>query len=52
MNEISNENVSNNGVNEAGVYNEVLAPDRCSAVRTCFKKLLSKKGGRYKIMFV
>ena len=28
-----NTNVSNNGVNEAGVYNEGLSPGRCPVVR-------------------
>ena len=27
-------NISNNGVNEAGVYNESLSPGRCPMVRT------------------
>ena len=31
---MSNTNVSNNGVNEAGVYNESLSPGRCHVVRT------------------
>ena len=31
---MSNTNVSNNDVNEAGVYIEGLLPDRCPAVRT------------------
>ena len=31
---MSNTNVSNNGVNEAGVYNEGLSPGRCPLVRT------------------
>ena len=34
MSEISNTNVSNDGVNEAGVYNKGLSPDRCPVVRT------------------
>ena len=34
MSEMSNTNVSNNGMNEAGVYNEGLSPGRCSVVRT------------------
>ena len=34
MSEMSNTNVSNNDVNEAGVYNEVLSPGKCSVVRT------------------
>ena len=34
MSEMSNTNVSNNGVNEAGVYNESLSPGRCPMVRT------------------
>ena len=33
MSEMSNTNVSNNGVNEAGVYNESLSPGRCHMVR-------------------
>ena len=33
MSEISNTNVSNNGVNEAGVYNESLSPGRQATVR-------------------
>ena len=31
---MSNTNVSNNSVNEAGVYNEGLSPGRCPVVRT------------------
>ena len=34
MSEMSITNVSSNGVNEAGVYNESLAPGRCPVVRT------------------
>ena len=34
MSEMSNTNVSNNGVNETGVYNESLSPSRCHMVRT------------------
>ena len=30
---MSNTNVFNNGVNEAGVYNQSLSPDRCPVVR-------------------
>ena len=33
MNETSITNVSNNGVNEAGVYDESLWPGRCPVVR-------------------
>ena len=29
MSDMSNTDISNNGVNEAGVYNEALAPSRC-----------------------
>ena len=32
---MSNTDVSNNDVNEAGVYNEGLSPSRCPVVRTC-----------------
>ena len=35
MSEMSNENVSNNGANETGVYNEGLSPGRCPVVRMC-----------------
>ena len=31
---MSNTNVSYNGVNEAGVYNECLSPGSCPVVRT------------------
>ena len=31
---MSNTNVSNNGMNEAGVYNQGLLPGRCPVVRT------------------
>ena len=34
MSEMSNTNVSNNGVNEARVYNESLSLGRCPLVRT------------------
>ena len=34
MSEMSNTNVSNNDVNEAGVYNEGLSPGRCPVDRT------------------
>ena len=34
MSEMSIANVSNNGVNEAGVYNESLSDSRCPMVRT------------------
>ena len=34
MSEMSNTNVSNNGVNEAEVYNEGLSPGRYPVVRT------------------
>ena len=33
MSETSITNVSNNGVNEAGVYDEILLPARCPVVR-------------------
>ena len=35
MSEMFNTNVSNNNVNEAGMYNEGLSPGRCPVVRTC-----------------
>ena len=34
MSELSITNVSNNGVNEAGVYNESFSPGKCPVVRT------------------
>ena len=34
MSQMSNTNVSKNGLNEAGVYNEGLLPGRCPMVRT------------------
>ena len=33
---MSNKNVSNNGVNESGVYNEGLSPGGCPVVRMCW----------------
>ena len=48
MSEMSNTNVSNNGMNEAGMYNEGLLPDRYLAVRsvdTVAIKLQSEKSG-------
>ena len=54
MSEMSNTKVSNDGVNEARVYNEVLSPGWCPVVRTgpVVIKLLSEKSGRHKIIFV
>ena len=52
MSEMSNTNVSNNDVNEAGVYTEGLLPSRCPVVRTVVIKLLYEKGGRYRIILV
>ena len=48
MSEMSNRNVSNNGMNEAGMYNEDLLPDRYLVIRSVDPvviKLQSKKSG-------
>ena len=52
---MSNTNVSNNSVCEAGVYNEGLPPGSCPVVKTRGPgviKLLSEKSGRHKKIFV
>ena len=52
---MSNTNVSNNSVNETGVYTEGLSPGSCPVVKTRGPgviKLLSEKSGRHKKIFV
>ena len=52
---MSNTNISNNSVNETGVYTEGLSPGSCLVVKTRGSgviKLLSEKSGRQKKIFV
>ena len=55
MSETSITNISNNGLNEAGVYNESLLPAAVpwlGCAGPVVIKLLSEKRGRNKIIFV
>ena len=53
MSEMSNRNVSNNGMNEAGVYKEGLSPGRCPVVMTrgpgCHQATARKKSRQHKL---